>query len=295
MTEQKEDTQPKAPIDPFQKPMGCGFAIVLVLSLLAAVVISVFFWDDVLGFISPLFFFATLGLLFAAFAGMKLFHIPWQPLFGTGEHFRANNSYIGFGLLIIFCSMGIFYGKILLVYLIAPDWVGDFAARGDMMELDFGDSFLAGVLLFLAVVIIGPIAEEILFRGILFTRWSRVYGPARAAFYSSLLFGVLHANAIGLFFAGWVLCMVYMYTRSLWIPIAIHILNNFLAVVMYQTDFSVGMISADWINENMALLLGFVGITLIMVRLAYVFLLPAAEQPMPFDANQANQAMSSNE
>ena len=100
--------------------------------------------------------------------------------------------------------------------------------------------------------------EEWFFRGWLFGRWSRSFGAARAALYSSAIFGVIHAfrpsnfkgdvpltiggalealqewallaldptrflpAAFGLFLFGLVLCAAMHRTQSLWTPIAIH-------------------------------------------------------------------------
>lgn len=287
MSELQNPTEQEPQKDPFSQRMGCGFFFVLLLTVSSALIVSLFFFDVIGGMIPALFFFATLGLLLAAIAGMKVFKIPPEPLFGSFGKIASNLNYLGLTIVIIFCSMGIFLAKIILVYLIAPDWVSDFANRSDVMDFDFGETMMGNGVLFLAVVIIGPIAEEILFRGILFTRWSRVYGPARAAFYSSLLFGVLHANALGLFFAGWVLCMVYMYTRSLWVPIAMHILNNLFAVLFYHFElFDMGLIDASNISENLLPALGIVAITLSLVFFLIQRLSPARQYPMPFDANR---------
>lgn len=68
--------------------------------------------------------------------------------------------------------------------------------------------------------------EELLFRGVLLARWERRWGPVRAAVASSLCFGVLHLDLLGAFAFGMVMCVLYLRTRSLLVPILCHSLNN---------------------------------------------------------------------
>jgi hypothetical protein len=68
--------------------------------------------------------------------------------------------------------------------------------------------------------------EELLFRGVLFARWERRWGAVRAALFSSLCFGLLHLDLVGAFAFGMVMCVIYLRTRSLLVPIACHAINN---------------------------------------------------------------------
>lgn len=94
-------------------------------------------------------------------------------------------------------------------------------------------------LLVVAIVVIVPIYEEMIFRGFM---WSALVnskmGVWGASIVSSILFAVVHAQY------GWVewvgifaLAMLFSYARycsgSLWLPIVLHILNNGLAMAEY--------------------------------------------------------------
>lgn len=68
--------------------------------------------------------------------------------------------------------------------------------------------------------------EELLFRGVLFARWERRWGAVRAALFSSLCFGLLHLDLVGAFAFGMVMCVLYLRTRSLLVPILCHAVNN---------------------------------------------------------------------
>ena len=76
--------------------------------------------------------------------------------------------------------------------------------------------------------LIGPVCEELLFRGLLAGRLAR-YGEKPAAFVSALLFGLYHAN-LGQFFYAFALglLLAYAYFRSgrLRVPVALHMLFN---------------------------------------------------------------------
>lgn len=89
--------------------------------------------------------------------------------------------------------------------------------------------------LILALLLTGlaaPVLEELVFRGVLFRRWRRTIGPMRAALASSALFAVPHP--IDQFLSTLVYAMLavllYTSTRTLWVPIAVHVVNNVLVV-----------------------------------------------------------------
>lgn len=91
---------------------------------------------------------------------------------------------------------------------------------------------LYNFLTLIAVLIVAPITEEFIFRGILLHRWAAKWGMTPGLLISALLFGLLHSNVIGLFVFGLMMALLYLKTRSLFVPIACHALNNFLAVVL---------------------------------------------------------------
>ena len=82
---------------------------------------------------------------------------------------------------------------------------------------------------FLVAVVIAPVVEEVLFRGILMQRWALRWGTRTGIILSSAVFAVGHVELLGHFVFGVVMCAMYMRTRSLLLPIATHALNNLLA------------------------------------------------------------------
>lgn len=98
----------------------------------------------------------------------------------------------------------------------------------------------------LASAVLAPCAEEILFRGVIFRRLLRHARPAPAAFYSSLLFGLLHLDPFGATAFGMVMVVLYVQTRSLWVPILVHMLNNLITVVGVWSISSSPTTSSLW-------------------------------------------------
>lgn len=90
---------------------------------------------------------------------------------------------------------------------------------------------LYNALMLFLLVVYAPLVEELIFRGFLLQRWATKWGLRNGLIASSLLFGVLHINnPVGLTLFGFVMGLLYVRSRSLWIPILCHSLNNLAAV-----------------------------------------------------------------
>lgn len=87
----------------------------------------------------------------------------------------------------------------------------------------------------LAVVLVVPCVEEILFRGLLFAAFQKVWGITGATLASSVLFVLIHLQLVGflfLFVLGLILAWARLRTSSLGLPIALHAFNNALALLI---------------------------------------------------------------
>ena len=84
-----------------------------------------------------------------------------------------------------------------------------------------------------ALVIWGPFAEEIFFRGFMMTAQVPTFGIFGAMTVSSLIFAVSHMSAgslVPIFFSGLLFSLLYLRTRSIWPPMTAHALQNFVVV-----------------------------------------------------------------
>lgn len=80
-----------------------------------------------------------------------------------------------------------------------------------------------------AALVLAPLAEELLFRGVLYTAIKQRGHPHLALWASSLLFAIIHvypAGFLSLIFLAMVLAILYDRTKNLFAPILLHSLFN---------------------------------------------------------------------
>ncbi len=93
--------------------------------------------------------------------------------------------------------------------------------------------YIVGLLL---VVFLGPVIEELFFRGFLYNALKTKWGKGWAILSSGVLFAALHANLIAFLpisLLGCALAYGYELTGSLVASMTIHILHNFLVMVVF--------------------------------------------------------------
>lgn len=91
------------------------------------------------------------------------------------------------------------------------------------------------ILLILATVIAAPVAEELVFRCLIYRRAKAYFGKTTACMVSAVLFGVYHANVIQFIYAiGFTVMLVFLYekSRNILAPILAHAGANLYAVLL---------------------------------------------------------------
>ena len=101
------------------------------------------------------------------------------------------------------------------------------------------DALGGGGWLLISAVLLAPLFEESIFRGYLSGVLRKSYGGLVAWIVSSVLFGLVHAIPSVILTAtlsGMVLGYYYLRTRSLWMVVALHALNNLTACFLRMVD-----------------------------------------------------------
>lgn len=128
---------------------------------------------------------------------------------------------------------------------------------------EWGSQILYGI----SVVILAPLFEEFVFRGIIFSRLEK-HGAGFAVVGSALIFGLAHTylgNVVFAFVVGLALGFLYYKTRNLWACIAVHFINNFMSVGM---SFMYEFLPEQWMDQfSTILMLSLMAIGLIALLL----------------------------
>lgn len=98
----------------------------------------------------------------------------------------------------------------------------------------------AALLLILAGGILGPVMEELLFRGIVFGLLEKVKKGWFAVFFSALLFGIAHmtfVQSVYTFIMGFIAGTIYLKTRNILWPVIMHITINTVASLSSFSQF----------------------------------------------------------
>lgn len=98
--------------------------------------------------------------------------------------------------------------------------------------LSLKDNFLISILLF-QIILFGPLAEELFFRGFLYNLIRQKYGFVVSALIVSSIFAMLHKTpqeVFPLFILSITLCYVYERIQNIASPILFHILHNTLSI-----------------------------------------------------------------
>ena len=85
-------------------------------------------------------------------------------------------------------------------------------------------------ILFFGTVFLGPLVEEVVYRGILYSPFRKKFGPVKAIIITSLFFGVAHPSVPVAFFVAIFLTILYEITESIIATSVAHSAHNLLVV-----------------------------------------------------------------
>lgn len=137
-------------------------------------------------------------------------------------------------LVNIFFSYGMLYLSILaLKYIPGLD-----SLLASVLIPNIAINSLAGIGGVISTVLISPICEELLFRGVFLNRLKIIVPTSFAVLITSILFGALHGygNIISAIVFGICMCIIFLKTENILVCIFAHLLNNLLAEFLYYFD-----------------------------------------------------------
>lgn len=134
-----------------------------------------------------------------------------------------------------------------------PEFQAQIAAMKEGNAMIGGGS-LHGVLL--SAVIAAPIVEEVIFRGVVFGSFRKVFPAWVSILISALIFGAYHMNPVAIVYAtvmGIIAGIVYEKKRNLLFTIMLHMANNFMGLLEDFVPAGIGVTVVNAVSLVMIL------------------------------------------
>ena len=174
------------------------------------------------------------GYILAILVGTGIVLLWKKPRYFKEQLFRREKK-MTFGtfvqLLCVFMSVQLVFSLLQMLV----EWLLNLVGLSAMAALEMATVETNTVSMFLYAGFLGPIAEELLFRGLLL-RSLECRGKRFAIFATALMFGMFHGNILQSPFAmlvGLVLAYVTLEYSIVW-AIVLHIFNNFVMADLYS-------------------------------------------------------------
>lgn len=171
----------------------------------------------------------AIGLLAGVYVfGLRRKNYRWRDIGFTSVSYRWWSAAVSISIVIIPIT-----GLITFLVMIALGLPLENPQLEFLIPEDF--SWFSGIGMLLLGGILVPIAEEVVFRGVLYTWLRERWGIWIGVIISSLIFAVVHidiAIAVTAFVLAIVLALIYEYSKSLWPSIAIHAINNSVKIIL---------------------------------------------------------------
>lgn len=132
----------------------------------------------------------------------------------------------------------------LLVQFLLQGGLESMQGRLDVLTAGGAFSWLNFLVTLLGAGVLAPISEELYFRGLIHRWFQGRLGFWPRVVLSSFIFGLAHFDSLGVVASSWVLGMVnavaFEKSKSLWLPIAIHMITNSIAVLLLYVTMWAG-------------------------------------------------------
>lgn len=217
-----------------------------------------------------------LYVFFALFTYRMLFRsgVSYSRLCGRFPMWRTLGLYSLWAVPLVIFSFSAFFLLYFPVSFFMPEFFKErFIEDTSMVLLSSDKHVLANLLNSFIGILLAPVIEEFFFRGILLTRWTLKWDVSRSIFASSFVFALLHHDPIGAFCFGCVMAVFYIRTKSLFIPMSIHIANNSIPSIIGWFEVLFGDSSSELAIEEFQELwpIGLVGFVILTPCAIYFY------------------------
>ena len=162
--------------------------------------------------------------------------------FGLNKKFNRQTALLSVGTIIIVTPFVSFLieQSMLIDF---PEWMKKFDKDSETIVLAFLKMNNLSDLMFnlLVMAIVPAIGEELFFRGFIQNTFLGFFKNSHLAIiFTSILFSLIHFDLVGFlprFFLGAILGYMFFISKSLWIPILAHFINNAMAVIISYPYF----------------------------------------------------------
>lgn len=151
-----------------------------------------------------------------------------------------------FGMLLMMVGM-----QIAITYLystVESLFPSAFSTYNQMMESAQGTTIWGTIIMLVYGIIIAPIHEEYLNRGVCLTLAQKAMPFWLANIFQALLFGLLHMNLVQgsyAFLCGLVIGYIYYITRNIWVGIIFHMMFNFFGELIPLSPLKESTVSSN--------------------------------------------------
>jgi uncharacterized protein len=221
--------------------------LLLLTSLLASLLFVISSFSPALGVLSDFTFVGFLGTTLSILIARR-----WLDRKSVGSLGLHLNAMVAKDVV-----AGILIAGIMMAAIFAAEWgLGWLVFIGFNQSADGFDLFMGLGYWALAFILVG-FYEELLSRGYMLQNLEDGVGTAWAVLISSAIFGLLHlgnpgagwASTLGILGAGYFLAYGYLRTRSLWLPIGLHIGWNFFEGPVFSFPVS-GLETAQLLDHQ---------------------------------------------
>ena len=158
---------------------------------------------------------------------------------------NLNEIFYVFAINMIFAFLFVFFISMidLFIGMTDPSWVTGFYI--DSVDLTPGAFFFS----LIASIIFAPLLEELIFRGVIFNRLKIRMGIIPAMLISSFIFAIGHdfGGITSAFLFGLCMCILYLKTDNIFVPMAVHFINNVTATLLEIINIDAIVTQIPWL------------------------------------------------